>query len=247
MGLGGGWQLQLQIPVERRAVGVQYATLDGQPYAPPYRDIHHRDEIVAGLGDGSLRLGHLRRGQGPLLALDGGLTLPLGRTEADPFALAAEGKWHQHNQLGAGAPLLLGGAGLLWTAKPWGAAVQAGLRAPVFENPRGYRAPLTLNLGAGPSRRLWSGAVGMSALELLREGPERWSGAEHGGRTAVQLSLALDQALGPRWSAQLDVRTPLWQHDDAHDHGLGAAGEGSLRVGPLVGVSMAWTGAVPGT
>ena len=246
VGLGGGWQLQLQLPVERRVIDVEYATLDGRAYAPPYRDIHHRDEVVAGLADGSLRLGHLHRGAGPLIAVDGGMTIPLGGTQPDPFALAAAGRWHQHNQLGVGAPLVLGGAGLLWAAKPWGGAVQGGLRAPIVENGEGYRAPLTLNLGAGPSRRLWTGAVGMSAVELLREGPERWSGAQHGGRTAVQLSLALDQALGPHLSAQVDLRAPLWQHDDAHSHGQGAADEGSLRVGPLVGVGLAWTGAAPG-
>ena len=49
LGFGGGWQAGVSAPYDVRAVRVLYTLPDGTPYAPPYEDIHHRDETLDGL------------------------------------------------------------------------------------------------------------------------------------------------------------------------------------------------------
>ena len=51
-GLGNGWQVMGMIPVDAKLLSIEYTTMDGQPYDPPYGDIHHRNETLFGLGDG---------------------------------------------------------------------------------------------------------------------------------------------------------------------------------------------------
>lgn len=245
LGLGGGWQAAVSLPLDLRVVQVDYTTVDGAPFDPPYDDIHHRDEVLWGPSDGSLVLQRLHRGAGPLWVGELGLSLPLGRTEADPYAAAARGAWHQHNQLGAGRPLALAGGGLLWAPRPWGGQARLSARVPFLENSLGYTAPMLLTVGGGPLWRLSPRWVALSGLDLVREGPERWSGEAHGGRSLAQLSLGAEWAISPRWSVQLEGRQPVYQHTDAHSHGAAAAEEGELRVGPLFGLTLAWTGSDP--
>lgn len=120
LGLGGGWQVGLELPFDLRAFDVTYTTLDGAPYDPPYDDIHHRDETLLGPADGELTLRRYGRRERLVAGAWLGLSLPLGRTEEDPFAAAEQGEWHQHTQLGAGLPLALLGASLVRGGE-WGA------------------------------------------------------------------------------------------------------------------------------
>lgn len=248
VGLGGGWQAVVALPAEWRQVDVTYTTLDGRPYRPPYRDIHHRDEVVAGLSDGAAAARWVGFAGAGLLSAEAGLSLPLGRTEADPFAAAARGEWHQHNQLGVGVPVPQGGLAWFGRSAPWAPVALASGRVPAFVNARGFRAPLTATLAGGVSRRLGPRAVALLTAEGVVEGPERWSGVAHGGRQALALNLGTDHALSGGWSWQADLRVPLVQHL-VHDHGPGAVDDaGQLRLGPFVGLSAAWTsprGAAP--
>ena len=239
LGLGHDLQLSASLPVERRDVAVDYRTLDGAPYDPPYGDIHHRDAVLSGLADGELRLARVRTRGSAVWMADGGLTLPLGRTEADPYAAAAAGRWHEHNQLGAGQPLFLLGGAALRPPAPWGALATVQARLSAFTNAEGYRAPHTATLALGARRRVGErGAVAQLAVEGLIEGAETWSGEAQGGRQALLLDPGLELRLGPHLSGQLDLRWPFVEHLAAHAHD----DEGSLRVGPQVALSLAWTG-----
>ena len=58
-----------------------------RPIEVPGADIHHRNETLQRPSDPWL-LAHAARGAGPfMLSLRAGVTLPLGRTEEDPFEL----------------------------------------------------------------------------------------------------------------------------------------------------------------
>ena len=82
------------------------------------------------------------------------------------------------------------------------------------------------------------GAVAQLAVEGLVEGAETWSGEAQGGRQALLLDPGLELRMGPHLSGQLDLRWPIVEHLAAHAHD----DEGSLRVGPQVSLSLAWTG-----
>ena len=81
-GLGGGWQIMGMIPVDAKLLSIEYTTMDGEPYDPPYGDIHHRNETLFGLGD--------------------------GRLEAQYFFRVAEG-WVLGGGLGADVPVFISG------------------------------------------------------------------------------------------------------------------------------------------
>src|SRR5687767_13110119 len=51
-GLGGGWQLGAGVPFDVRVLRIDYYDLAGEPYEPPYANIHHRDEVLWGPTDG---------------------------------------------------------------------------------------------------------------------------------------------------------------------------------------------------
>lgn len=142
-GLRDGVQLSLRVPYDVKAMRIDYTTLDGAPYTPPYGDIHHRTETLSGAGDPSLTL-DVARGA---FILGGGLTFPAGRIEKNPLDLGRRGLTHQHMQFGSGTfqPILAA----QWSASRWVASAEA--RLSMMENREGFRAPSTLSWSVGPS------------------------------------------------------------------------------------------------
>ena len=53
-GVKAGLLLSLRVPYDVKDQRIDYRTLDGEPFAPPYGDIHHRTERLDGFGDGEL-------------------------------------------------------------------------------------------------------------------------------------------------------------------------------------------------
>jgi hypothetical protein len=157
-GLSDRLLLSARLPYDVKDQHVSYRTLDGQPYVPPYGDIHHRTETLRGVGDGELGLWF------PLSKdwlAGAGLTLPFGRTEPNPIVLGRLGLKHEHIQFGTGTvdPRL----SLLWS-HPFGKiqlAASADARIPLYENGHGFKAPATVRWALGPSMAL--GSTGLSA------------------------------------------------------------------------------------
>ena len=214
MGLGAGVQISASVPFDVRAVRIDYTNLDGDPYAPPYAEIHHRDETLAGPVDGRLLVRRFARTSSGLVWGGGvGVSVPLGRTEADPYRLTAQGLVHQHLQMGSGTvdPLV---TAFVWkSGEKWG--VMAGLdgRAGLYANPKGYRPPTMAGLSVGPTYRASSAVTLIAGLELQGETPEQWNGVDYGGRTSLIANAAATWSPSPTWTVQADVRTTAWQHD----------------------------------
>ena len=142
-----------------------------------------------------------------------GLSIPVGRTEANPFELGRLGKWHQHIQFGTGTwdPLL--GLAVGRSTGPVDLLLSGSARFTTSENEHGYRAGrrYSLSLGGSPSLgKRWSANAG---LKLAREEPEKWSGRVETegnlGRTDLFLSLAGGRSLGPFGSLSASVEVPL--------------------------------------
>jgi hypothetical protein len=176
-GVRNGFAVSLRLPYDVKDQHVRYTTLDGQPFIPPYGDIHHRTETLSGKSDGDLLVlwapplagtSHWRFGFGT--------TVPLGHTVPDPVLLGLEGKKHEHLQFGNGvyAPE----AEVAWSRPVRSATASALLQAtvPLTTNEHGFRAPKNFRWTAGPSFSIGRATAGISIAGQYQT-IGRWHGA----------------------------------------------------------------------
>src|SRR5688572_33436366 len=95
-GFGGGFGIEYVGSLRQVTTRIRFEDLDRRPILVPGGDIHHRNETLVGAGDPWLTAVVGRRVGGWSAALRGGTTIPLGRTEENPFELARRGLPHQH-------------------------------------------------------------------------------------------------------------------------------------------------------
>lgn len=241
-GLGRGWQVSAQFPVDLRMVRVAYTSLEGEPYDPPYADIHHRDETLWGPVDGTLKVGlYALAGEHLLVGGRLGTSVPIGRTEEDPYALGDAGLEHQHLQFGTGTFVPTGGVDLHLMGSRWGLLGWANGRASLYANGKGYRAPSTASLGTGPTFRLTPTVTTVLTVEGTVESAEAWNGDTSGGRIAGVGTLGVNGAVGDHLVLQAQGRFTLAQM------ALGMhAEEGTFEQPFVAAIGASWTfGAVP--
>lgn len=236
VGLGGGWQASLSVPLDLRAVTVNYTLPDGTPYDPPYADIHHRTETLAGPTDATL-LGkrYVQVGRG-IFGFGAGTTIPLGRTEEDPYALTEQGLRHEHMQLGTGTFVPVAALEGVVEGARWGGVAWLTGRLPLYANAKGYEPPASLSGGLGPTFRVTPKVQALATVEASAEGPERWSGTPYGGRATAVVGAGANWSVSPRVVLQAQARVTAWQHMGHEDPDEGSAVQ---RVLGSVGVS--WT------
>lgn len=212
LGLGSWWGLEGHLPFRLTHTTVRYTTPEGALFQPLDAGVHHRNETLAGLGDAWLLARVSGIVAGVLVAGRVGLSLPLGRTEEDPFALGALGRRHQHIQFGTGTfdPLVafdaarsLGGFEL---------AAYAQAQASLYANAHGFRAGPRSSVGVQAARRAFGRSLVGVGFDLLHEGAERWSGRiqQDGnlGRTEVLAGLAFSHPFGATLLS-VTARVPL--------------------------------------
>ena len=178
-------------------------------------------------------------GVGDWLILGGGAgaTIPLGRTEDNPFALASEGLEHQHFQLGSGTfdPVLSVNA--VATGQRWGGWATLDARLPLYENNKGYRPPRSVSASVGPSFRAARSLQLIGTVDALHETAETWDGEPYGGRRVVTGSLAALYTVSPALVLQASGRATAWQRS------LGEDDEEPLRQGLVLTLGLSWTAA----
>ena len=177
-GLGHDAQLSLRLPYDVKDQHVRYTTLDGQPYVPPYGDIHHRTETLRGVSDAELlfwKAPKFLQGAAWGVELAAGTTLPIGKTVPDPVRLGLEGKKHEHLQFGSGPfdPKLVASAYQRAGSILFGELVDA--RLPVSTSAGGYSPPVNVQWAAGPALPL-----GRFELSLQFSGQYQSVGKWHG-------------------------------------------------------------------
>jgi hypothetical protein len=223
-GLGHNAQLTLRMPYDVKAMRVRYTTLTGEPFVPPYGDIHHRTETLTGISDPSLGIDWSPRHD---WIFGVGTTLPAGHIVPDPIVLGREGKTHEHIQFGSGTfePRLAA----QWSHGQLFARAEGKLS--VYENRNGYRAPTTFTWSLGRSIRAGRIAITPS-LDGQYQTLGRWSGVvdegsgfEDGG-ARLQVSFPwLGLTLSPGvyhqlWSHGFDEQTfrqnTTWSFSVAH-------------------------------
>jgi hypothetical protein len=213
IGFGKGFQLGFRLPIDLKRSTIRYELVDGSPYAPPYGNTHHRTETLFGLGDGQVQFGLY--GAPPatplLLGVEVGVVVPTGKTEEDPFELAAREEEHQHLQFGGGTfdPTL--SLSLVVRTRPFGLLANGSGRFPLYENPKGYRGSISLDGTVGATFRPASPLQRLQLLLLLHlshQEPERWRGmvGENSGRNVLGVSLGAVYGITPRLTLHAQVR-----------------------------------------
>jgi hypothetical protein len=200
-------------------VNPTYSELDGTAKSVP-NDIHHHDETLVGPGDPWLVLRAAAASGKVVTGARLGVTLPIGRTEPDPYALGAEGRWHQHLQFGTGTFMPIVGAGVSWASEPVELSLSALALFSVYENSEGFRAPSRFFLSTRATLPLADGAwKPYVSADLTHETEELWAGMEgmEGStvRTEVLLGGGVSWRFADPWTAELGVRARVAQLTDA--------------------------------
>ncbi len=207
--------VEVHVPFRVVHTTIRYTTPGGQPYVPLDADVHHRNETLVGLGDPWL----LGRAGGVLhgwwLSARGGVSLPLGHTEENPFALGDQGLRHQHIQFGNGTfdPVMALDVGRSLGKLQLSAYGQSQLS--LYDNRHGFRAGNRYLGGVQGGGRVLDKTLLMGGLDLTHDAPERWDGEirQDGflGRTELLAGLSLVHSFGET-SVSAGVRVPLYRH-----------------------------------
>jgi hypothetical protein len=216
--------VEAQFPFRYVRTTIEYTTPDGKPYEPLDPEVHHRDESLLGIGDPWVLVRWSGDLGGTTISARVGASVPVGRTETNPFILGSQGKRHQHIQFGTGTvdPILA-----LDLSKAFGRWLVSGYgqgQASLYENSHGYRSGLRISAGAQTGRKIWRSLTGSLGLEGLYEGPERWDGRiqQDGnlGRSEVLAALSLVHAF-PKTTLGMSARVPIYRHIVAGDEPSG--------------------------
>jgi hypothetical protein len=207
--------IEAQLPFRSVTTTVEYTSPSGAPYEPLDEGVHHRNETIAGIADPWLLLRIGRKLDAWWLAARPGVSLPLGPTEENPFALGDRGLRHQHIQLGSGTfdPLLVLEASRAFDAIQWQLFAQGQL--PLYENGHGYRAPWRIYGGTAVGTKLVGKLSGSLGVEAFHEAAEEWDGERRQdgnlGRTELLAAASLTQVID-KTELGLGVRVPVWRH-----------------------------------
>ena len=211
-GFGGGFGLEYVAFLRHITTRIRFEDLDRRPLEVPNGDIHHRNETLVRPGDPWLMAVAGRRVGAWSAALRGGITIPLGKTEENPFDLGRRGLPHQHIQFGTGTWDPLAGASL---GRRFGEVMTSAsvlARLPVSENRHGYRAGRRLQLTTNADRRIRGPWRAQAGLDYARETAETWNGRieEEGnlGRSDLLLSAGIARHFGTR-ALILTAKVPL--------------------------------------
>ncbi len=213
---------EVRLPLRIVDVRPTYSELDGAPKLLP-DDIHHHDETLVGPGDPWL-VGRVASTFGALVAgARFGVTLPIGRTEPDPYELGRRGETHEHLQFGTGTVVPIVGGGLSYTIDTV-APVSLGLGAlglfSLYENEEGYRAPSRTFLSSSVAVDLLGGKVRPSlSLDWSRESEELWHGGMGDEGPTARSELIAGARVAWRfyapWTVEAGVRRRVARFTDA--------------------------------
>jgi hypothetical protein len=216
--------LELDLPVRLISSRAHYLTPGGEPYQPLDADVHHRNETLFGVSDAQLRARYARKVGEFWLTLRTGTSLPLGRTEPDPFVLGDAAEEHQHIQFGTGTFDPMFGVDLTrgFRTSEWSAYGQ--VQASLYENRHGFRGPWRVFAGLAGGWKSPRGVLLSLATEVASEGPERWSGVARSdgslGRTELLVGPQMVATFG-RTTLSAMLRTVVFRHIPAGDEDPG--------------------------
>lgn len=184
-----------------------------------YKSIHHRNEVLVGLGDPTLRLGFqpipLKASTSWFLELGVGVSFPLGRTEADPYQAGREGREHQHIMFGTGTFDPLGYLMLGYLLSKVQVYVQGNVKGSLYPNSFNFQEGVQLQTSftaeSSFGLKTWSF---MAQFSFQHQTPGLWSGQVSdpdglGGRTDLLLSTGVFWRPNPQWQLSARFSFPI--------------------------------------
>lgn len=205
------------LPVRMIDTSIRYLDTAGDEVELVYPDVHHRDETVSGLADPTILLAASRARDAWRFTARAGFTIPIGRTEEDPFRLGGMGVRHQHIQMGTGTlnPVLALEVTRAW--QQWRFGAFALTQQAVYENDKGYQAGDRYAGGLVASRRLGARWTLRASLETQAETAERWAGTVHTddgnrGRFDLLAGAAASWAATDHLGLDLALKIPVITH-----------------------------------
>lgn len=191
-GISDRFSVAVRLPVRAVDVIADFEGQDGQRLPADYASIHHRDELISGLGDVSAdAVWQLKT---PLIygRFFAGLSFPTGNTEADPFVRGARGYRHQHIFLGTGTIDPRMGLTIGHRFDGWAIEGQGTATGAVYRNSFFFKAGWRMSGGVGVPFEVGPVAL-RPGLGMFVETPARWkeTRAVNSGRTDLVPSFAV--------------------------------------------------------
>lgn len=207
----------LLVPLRVVDTSIVYRDGSGMPVELVAPSIHHRNETLTGIADPLLLGAYTDRVGGIHLTGRAGLSIPLGRTEEDPFQLGDMGLQHEHIQLGTGTfnPVLALEASVGWDR--WRAGAFAFTQQILYANRKGYQAGDRYAAGLFLRRALGTVWSVRGGPELQTETAERWHGIRHTdegnqGRIDTILSAGISWAALDKLAFDFTLKVPVYTH-----------------------------------
>ncbi len=201
------WQVMGVVPFQIRKQSIEYYLLEtGEAYTPPYAGIHHRNETLYGLGDPQIVFQRFAPTEHFTVGLSLGSTLPLGKTEENPYALGAQSKIHQHFQMGTGSFVPVGELYVLYPKEGWGILSQARMMLPFYENKKGYFIGNTYSVDVGYWAYLHPKVNIFTQLQYLHKEPDYWLDLQAPYSENIALEASISARLRVRQDKELLFR-----------------------------------------
>ena len=214
LGLGKGFQVGLELPLDFKVSTIRYELVDGSSYQPPYSGIHHRNETLVGLGDGRLRLRYVARiGDLVTLGVGAGATLPFGRTEEDPFLLAKEGDEHQHFQFGTGTIIPVASTEILIRKDRFGLQLWSSAQFSMYTNGKDFKPGSSVTWGIAPQVKIHPRVDLLAMFDGLHQAKDIWSGeqAPSSGKHRLNAGAMIGVTVHRGVWVYVQGSVPVWQ------------------------------------
>ena len=247
------WVLEANVPYETKAQESTLEEIDSITSTEweaigRNRDNHHRNETYIGFTDADLFLGYRTRGllrENDFLMGRVGTTMPLGKTEEDPWKLGDAGLEHLHIQFGTGTfnPI----ADLYYSLPVYkGLQVNASVRGklPFYENSKTYRSSREITYTAGLSYRVNDWLAFQTGYLGSYQSYAYWAGKRdiNSGLRFSMASFAVSVVTPDDIPLALSVMLPLQQetlYDDSAALLDGVYNESdAFEFGPLVSLTI---------
>ena len=214
-----GW-FRLPYDVKERAASIEppeEATDDQIDDMQASMQIHHPTATLRGFADASLLAAHRADGvftDEDVLILAAGTSIPLGRTERDPFELGGNGLAHEHVQFGTGTfDPILEAYYIRPLSDDLGLSAYATGRFPLYENDKQYFPPLQLTAGALINWRARERLQLHLGLNIFRQQGAEWDGVNDpdAGVESIELLAGANWSFGESSRLTLGLIVPLSQ------------------------------------
>ena len=208
--LSPSWQISASLPLQLRQIRISYFLLDETPYTPPYAGMHHRNEMLLGIGDPQLSISHIvwwnSWGIMPSLST----SIPLGKTEENPYLRASQGLQHQHIQQGSGSFVPSVGISLFRDETQWGMLHTITHSIPLYENSYQYKPGSNTRWSIGYWKRISPKIVFMPQVRGTHESSERWMDLPYGGQDAFGIILSSFIRVHKDWELGIQLERNVW-------------------------------------